>query len=99
MKSAFLKIAYKAGLRAGFRDSFIKQARYPEAAILGALGGGLLGSYLGKNYGYWAAGESPAYRDVMQKQLLWGVLGALGGAGLGAGGSLLGASLAENLRV
>lgn len=97
--NAFLQIAYKAGLRAGFRDSFTKTARYPEAAILGALGGGLAGSYLGKNYGYWVAGESPAYRDVMQKQLLWGIIGALSGGALGAGGSLLGASIAEKLGV
>lgn len=96
---AFTKISYKAGLRAGFRDSFVKQARYPEAAILGALGGGLLGNYLGKNYGYWVAGESPAYRDVKINEWLWGLLGALGGAGLGAGGSLIGASVAENLKI
>jgi hypothetical protein len=93
---AFLQIAYKAGLRAGFRESFVKQARYPEAAILGALGGGLLGHKLGKNYGFWLAGDSPQYRDVKQKELLWGVLGALSGAALGTGASLTAARILEH---
>jgi hypothetical protein len=80
------------GIQQAVRDqvqgSPAKLASYGAAATLGALGGGLLGSNIGRTYGTYGAGESPHYRDVLRKEILWGILGALSGAAIGAGASV-----------
>lgn len=85
--------AYERGRRKAFDDSAKakstkKEAGYGEAAILGGVGGALIGGPLGDRYGEYVAGESPHYRDVLRKKLLFQILGTLSGALVGAGAAV-----------
>lgn len=76
--------------------AFAKHAGYGDAAILGGLVGGALGGPIGGRYGEYVAGESPHYRDVLRKKLLFQVLGTLSGALVGAGAAVGARSLMEH---
>lgn len=89
--------AYMLGVRAAMTELGLEKSADANsatiAAVLGGLGGGYAGHALGSNYGFWLAGDSPHYRDVERKKLLWGALGlgggALAGAGIGAATSAI----------